>query len=242
MFKRTLLVIVGLIAMMGWTVDAKGETIVNAAKNSIPIREALQDLAEGHYFAFGSMYARSYRVVARQGERLCVEVVDGPPVPYEGRQWITVSTVVAERDKAVVTANGGDFRINSPEEFIIDDGRAGVWQLRGDSAQIFSDELIDCLNAKGQYSNIFEGRFIPGLVIGNTAAQLVSEEAGARIYVREQPEMKADILHYGLAGDSIGLKASSLDAVGNVWYQVKFKVSGAEGWVHSDLVKREIQD
>ncbi len=68
--KRVIATMVGLTATLGLGAAA--------------VAADVSMLESGTYFAQGSMFSRSYRVVGRQGDRLCVKIADGPPNPYEG--------------------------------------------------------------------------------------------------------------------------------------------------------------
>jgi uncharacterized protein YgiM (DUF1202 family) len=197
----------------------------------------ISTLASGTYFAQGSMFARSYRVFGKENGRACVKVVDGPPNPYEGYQNITVSTIADTGEKLVVRATKDEFMVRGPEEFVIGDGRSGVWQLAKNFDGDLSAGLSDCLTAPGQYTKQFRGAFITGRIEPNVAGELVTQQAKARVNVRQEPGEENAIAHYGLAGDKLMLLASRRDWAEVLWYQVKFVGSGAEGWVRGDFVR-----
>lgn len=65
---------------------------------------------------------------------------------------------------------------------------------------------------------------------------LTSQDAGARINVRSSPSTSASTPHYGVPGDAVTLQQSANGADGYIWYNVRFNVSGATGWVRGDFV------
>lgn len=73
-------------------------------------------------------------------------------------------------------------------------------------------------------------------------AQLTAKDTKAQINVRVSPSIAAKAQHYGVVGDSVLIQEQATDEKGATWYQVKFSVSGAEGWVRSDFVLTEDRD
>jgi uncharacterized protein YgiM (DUF1202 family) len=208
-----------------------------AALADATVAADISTLESGTYFAQGSMFARSYRVFGQQAGRACVKIADGPPNPYEGYQDITVSTIANVDQKLVVRATKNEFIVRSPQEFVIGDGRSGVWQLAKNFDGDLSAGLSDCLTAAGQYTKQFQGPFITGRIEPNVAGKLVTQQAKARVNVRREPGEASAIAHYGLAGDKVLLLASGRDVTEKIWYQVRFVGSGAEGWVRGDFVR-----
>ncbi len=199
----------------------------------------ISTLESGTYFAQGSMFARSYRVFGKENGRACVKIVDGPPNPYEGYQNMTVSTIGQSNQKSVVDATKDEFIVQTPQEFVIGSGGdrlSGTWQLAKNFDGDLAAGLSDCLTATGPYTKHFRGPFVTGQIEPNVAGILVTQQAKARVNVREEPGEKSPIAHYGVAGDKLMLMASRRDAGEKIWYQVKFVGSGAEGWVRSDFV------
>jgi uncharacterized protein YgiM (DUF1202 family) len=207
-----------------------------AALTDAAVAADISTLASGTYFAQGSMYARSYRVFGKENGRACVKIVDGPPNPYEGFQNITVSTIADTDSKLVVRETQDEFIVRGSEEFVIGDGRSGVWKLAKNGDAKFSAGLSDCLSAPGQYTKQFQGPFVTGRIEPNVAGELVTQQPKARVNVRKAPGEQQAIAHFGVAGDKVMLLASGRDVAEQMWYQVKF-VSGAEGWVRSDFVR-----
>ncbi|MEB3291717.1 MAG: SH3 domain-containing protein [Synechococcales bacterium] len=211
---------------------------LGVAKIALAESASLSSLKSGTYFAQGTMYARSYRVVARSGNRLCIKIASGPPNPYEGSQSITISTIGQRQGQTVVTATQEPLMVQGPEQFFIGNRAAGEWQLAKNFSGNLSAGLQDCLAASGNYAKRLQGPFVTGMISPNAPGQLTAKEVKARINVRQEPGETAKILHYGLAGDRVKLLYSRYDQAGRIWYQVKFDTSGAEGWVRSDFVRR----
>jgi Bacterial SH3 domain len=221
--KKIIATIVGLTATLGL-----GSTVLAAD---------ISTLKSGTYFAQGSMFARSYRVFRMEDDgRACVKIVDGPPNPYEGYQNITVSTIMDASPKLVVRATQDEFIVRGPQEFVIGDGRSGVWQLAKNFDGNLSAGLSDCLTAPGQYTKQFRGPFITGRIEPNVPGEIVTQRPKARVNMRSAPGEKSAIAHFGLGGDKVMLLASGRDVAEQMWYQVKFVGSGAEGWVRGDFV------
>jgi hypothetical protein len=137
-----------------------------------------------------------------------------------------------------VTATGEAFIVRGPKEFVIENGRLGVWQLASGFDRDLSAGLQACLNGQGDYQKNLRGPFITGMIYPNAPGQLVAKDAKAKINVRKEPGEKAEIRHYGLAGDKVKMLYSGRDQAGRIWYQVKFEESGADGWVRGDFVRR----
>jgi hypothetical protein len=199
-------------------------------------------LEAGTYFAQGTMYSRSYRVVAKQDDRLCVKIVDGPASPYEGFQEITVTTIEKSADdRWIVAATQDDFVMKGPQEFSIGAGRGGMWQLVPNFKRDLSAGLNDCLAETGNYSKKLRGPFITGMVYPNAPGELISKTPKTKINVRKSPGKEMQTVHYGRSGDKVSILYSGRDQVGLIWYQVKFEKSGVEGWVGNDFVRRTKQ-
>ena len=203
------------------------------------------DLKTGTYYANGSMFARSYRVIANQGSRVCIKIVNGPPNPYEGFQHITVSSVSSSGGKLLVDATGEEILINSEPRFVtagtlhftIDNGRLGVWQHMKDDFN--SDAAIDeCLSSTGKYEKAMQGEFITGIDPKPNKGQLTAQTPASQINVRTGPGTTFDSPHYGVVGDEVTLIESAREANSKqIWYKVKFTGSGIEGWIRSDFIQ-----
>lgn len=197
-------------------------------------------LEEGTYFASGSMYSRSYRVVAREGDRLCIKIVDGPANPYEGHQNITVSKVFKHDQTDLVVANESELPliVKGPKTFFVGGSRSGQWQLSERFDRDFSADLKACLESQGNYAKTWQGAFITGLITSDSQGKLTAQDPLSIINVREEPGETATILHHGLVGDRVKLMYSRRDQKQRIWYQVQFESSGAKGWILSDLIQR----
>jgi Bacterial SH3 domain len=198
----------------------------------------ISTLESGTYFAQGSMFSRSYRVVAKDNGRVCVKIADGPPNPYEGYQNMTISTISGSDAPTVVAATKEEFIVRGPQEFVIGSGQAGVWQLAKNVDADLSAGLSACMNAPGRYTKQWRGQFITGRIEPNVPGEIVTQQAKARVNVREEAGEKNAIAHYGVRGDKVMLMDSRRDPAGKIWYRVKFERSGAEGWVRGDFVRR----
>jgi hypothetical protein len=204
-------------------------------------------LKTGTYYAAGSMYARSYRVIANQNSRVCIKIVDGPANPYEGFQDITVSSVSSSGGELLVDATGEKLLINSEPRsvtpvgtfhFIIGSGRLGVWQHMKDDFD--PDAAIDeCLSSTGKYEKTMQGNFITGLVSTRKRGHLTAPTSDSRINVRTGAGSGFDSPHYGVVGDEVTLIESAREAGSEqIWYKVKFTGSGIEGWIQSDFIQQ----
>lgn len=204
------------------------------------------DLKTGTYRAAGSMYNGSYRVIANQGSRTCIKIVNGPANPYEGFQDIAVSSVSSSGGKLLVDATGEEILINTEPDhvsekgrfhFIIGGGRSGVWEHMKDSFE--PDGAIDeCLSSTGKYEKTWQGRFIPGLLVREKEGKLTAQNADAQINVRTGAGTSFDSPHYGVVGDEVTLIESAREAGSEqIWYKVRFTGSGVEGWIRSDFIQ-----
>ncbi len=238
----TLALFLSSLGGLGFGTFGQGWTVRTLAQTSAPTG-ALSQLQAGTYFAQGSMYARSYRVVARRGDRLCIKIVNGPPNPYQGESMVTVSTVTAQRGRILVTATHEPLIVRGSRTFVNDDEISGEWQLATHSIdakiqQNLSAGLQSCLDGQGNYAKQSKGPFIAGQIYPSAPGRLVAQQAQAQINVRQEPKMQAKILHYGLAGDRVQMLQSRYDENKVLWYEVRFEVSGATGWVRYDFVRR----
>lgn len=75
------------------------------------------------------------------------------------------------------------------------------------------------------------------LAIAGTPATLRANDSGSRINVRSAPSTQAPTLHYGLTGDTVEVLRNVTGEEGYKWYFVRFKISGAEGWIREDLIQ-----
>jgi Bacterial SH3 domain len=204
------------------------------------------DLKTGTYYAAGSMYARSYRVIANQGNRTCIKIVNGPANPYEGFQHITVSSVSSSGGELLVDATGETISINSAPNLVTPEGtfhfstgaRSGIYQHVKDDFD--PDDAIDeCLSSTGKYEKTMQGNFITGIDPKPNKGQLIAQTPDSQINVRTGPGTTFDSPHYGVVGDEVTLIESAKETGSEqIWYKVKFTGSGVEGWIRSDFIQR----
>jgi len=67
-------------------------------------------------------------------------------------------------------------------------------------------------------------------------ATLTSNDPNSRINVHTGPSIESPFPQYGLPGDIVEILRQTKGKDGYTWYYVKFKVSGAKGWVRQDLI------
>ena len=204
------------------------------------------ELKTGTYYAAGSMYAGSYRVIANQNSRVCIKIVSGPPNPYEGVQHIMISSVSSSEGKLLIDATGEKISVNSYPEFVRPEGtfhfstgaRSGIYQHIKDDFD--PDAAIDeCLSSTGTYEKTMQGNFIPGIDPTPNKGQLTAKTSDAQINVRTGPGTTFDSPHYGVVRDEVTLLESAREAGSEqIWYKVKFTVSGIEGWIRSDFIQK----
>jgi hypothetical protein len=68
-------------------------------------------------------------------------------------------------------------------------------------------------------------------------ALLEAEDASSRINVRSAPTLSAKTPHYGVVGDRVEVLRTAFDSDSYAWHYVRFRSSGAEGWVRVDFVR-----
>jgi hypothetical protein len=201
-------------------------------------------LESGNYASQGSMYASSYRIVASKGDgqgptgghRTCLQIVNGPPRPYAGYSSIDITSLTNRNGTYFTDNDNTELTINSPTEFQTG-SRSGLWQkIDFDRAPLSA--MQKCLSSNRKYSYSTQGPYIPGQILEKTQAKLIDRSPTEKINVRQNPGTDAKILHYGLVGDRVTLLLGNTDRFGDIWYFVKFRSGGAEGWVHSKLIQR----
>ena len=67
-------------------------------------------------------------------------------------------------------------------------------------------------------------------------ATLTSNDPNSRINVHTGPSIESPFPQYGLPGDIVEILRQTKGKDGYTWYYVKFKVSGAKGWIRQDLI------
>lgn len=133
------------------------EGLVGATPQTLPV---------GHYGAVGSAYNSSWRNVARDGDRFCVEIGNGPPSPYGGAMRVLVSSLSLNEGTLLIDALNRPILMGQPSTSLPDDqvphylfgyngsgsvSRGLIWrwwtsELRGDT-----DRLETCLQASDSY-------------------------------------------------------------------------------------------
>lgn len=146
------------------------------------------NLKTGTYYAAGSAHASSYRVIANQGSRTCIKIVNGPSNPNEGFQHITVSSVSSSDGKLLIDATDEEILINAKPKLVANKGRfhftiggpesrSGVWEHMKDDFE--PDTAIDeCLSSTGKYEKTWQGQLITGLVVPEKKGHLTAQNAG----------------------------------------------------------------
>ncbi|MBN3909118.1 MAG: SH3 domain-containing protein [Nostoc sp. NMS1] len=66
---------------------------------------------------------------------------------------------------------------------------------------------------------------------------LVAKHSEAQINVRTGAGINFKSRHYGLVGDKVTIINSVHGQDSYIWYQIKFPISGADGWVRSDFIQ-----
>ncbi len=149
--------------------------VLTSFSPSVSAQSDAQDseiLPAGTYYAQGSMYNNSRREIARQDDKICIKIVDGPASPYKGIEAITISSVSVKEGKFYVDASGQELVVK-------DDGRAfsgdirGVWEYESASPDrrsqpIQNEKMAECLSARGEYVENLEGISIPGIDFPNS--------------------------------------------------------------------------
>jgi hypothetical protein len=76
--------------------------------------------------------------------------------------------------------------------------------------------------------------FLPSVMA--VTATLTANDPNSRINVHTGPSIESPFPQYGLPGDPVEILRQTKGKDGYTWYYVKFKVSGAKGWVRQDLI------
>ena len=207
----------------------------------------LDEFKAGTYYSFGNMYVNSYRVIAKRGNRVCIMIMAGPPIPYAGYGSGTVSSVSLKGGKLWVDATNEEIFINPRPglvplsvdgrtfHFIIKDGRLGVWQHMKDDFQP-SQYINECLSATDVYAKDIQGEFIAGIT------HLTAQDSGSHINLRTGPGTNFASPHHGLVGDEVSCTevAQGEDGTQHLWYKITFdrgiNPSGVTGWIREDFV------
>lgn len=72
-------------------------------------------------------------------------------------------------------------------------------------------------------------------------ATLIAQRRNTQINLADKPSYQSNSKGYGLPGDSVQILDSVTGDDGNQWYQVRFDVSKAEGWIENRYIQIEEQ-
>lgn len=127
-----------------------------------------QILPPGVYYAQGTMYNNSRREIARQNQRICIKIVDGPPNPYKGVESITISSVSVQGGKFYIDATGRELVLENQQGTAFSGDIRGIWEYSNNSSDrrsqaIQDQKMAECIKAQGQYLQKMEGLSISGI-------------------------------------------------------------------------------
>lgn len=77
---------------------------------------------------------------------------------------------------------------------------------------------------------------VPATIAYAQYATLMSQEASSPINVRDGASTNAYARHIGYAGDRVEILDRIVGRDGYMWYQVRFVVSNATGWIRGDFL------
>jgi hypothetical protein len=112
-----------------------------------------------------------------------------------------------------------------------------------DGSIIVKDELVvrykaeDNVPPSNNSSAIPESSSTPSLSQSSKEGVLVAQDSKTQINVRTGAGLNFPSRHYGLVGDKVIIMSSVRSEDGSTWYQIKFPISGADGWVRSDFIQ-----
>jgi hypothetical protein len=203
-------------------------------------------IESGNYVTNGSYFSRSARIIEQQGDRLCIQVIDGPANPYEGYLAVTVSSISEQKGAWRLDATQQELNVKDATHFEFDrKARSPIWELISTAPNSNRSNLMDtCLASNQKYQASYQGRYITGQFLQPAQATLKATNPKAKIALRKGAGPEFATLGYGLVGDRVTLIASERQAKGTgpIWFKVKFtgpKASGAEGWIREDLIDRK---
>lgn len=104
-------------------------------------------LKTGIYRAEGTFNNRSWRQIARNKDRYCIEIGEGPPSPYAGTIEVHTSSITSKDGKFIIDETK-DIVKTTNDELIEADDRGWFWN--GESNN-YSNDLMDCLTKR--YAN-----------------------------------------------------------------------------------------
>ncbi len=218
-----------------------------------------QKLKIGTYRTHGTMFRGYYREIARQGNRVCIKIVNGIPDPYRGYQIIKVSSVSFHDGKILVDETNREISIGEGDSFIDDDDVKGTeWELV--NSDIEPSKIMDkCLAGTDVYGYTNKGEFLDGSLelpsppyspspdepsygIPGREGVILAKEPEAKIIVYRGAGTIFDSPYYGLAGDKVIVLDETTGKDGDTWYQVKFLYSDTFGWIRGDFIRVRAYD
>jgi hypothetical protein len=112
-----------------------------------------------------------------------------------------------------------------------------------DGSIIVKDSLVvrykaeDDVPPSNNSSAIPESSSTPSLSQSSKEGVLVAQDSKTQINVRAGAGLNFPSRHYGVVGDKVIIMNSVRGEDGSTWYQIKFPISGADGWVRSDFIQ-----
>jgi len=112
-----------------------------------------------------------------------------------------------------------------------------------DGSIIVKDELVvrykaeDDVPPSNNSSAIPESSSTPSLSQSSKEGVLVAQDSKTQINVRAGAGLNFPSRHYGVVGDKVIIMSSVRGEDGSTWYQIKFPISGADGWVRNDFIQ-----
>jgi hypothetical protein len=210
----------------------------------------------GTYRTHGTMFRGAYREIARQGNRVCIKIVNGIPDPYRGYQIIKVSSVSFHDGKLLVDETNREISIGEGDSFIDNDDVEGTqWELV--NSDIEPSKIMDkCLATTDVYGHTNIREFLDGTLqlpdssspdspsygIPGREGVIVAKEPETKIIVYTGAGTIFDSPYYGLAGDKVIVLGETTGKDGDTWYQVKFLYSDTFGWIRGDFIRVRAYD
>lgn len=112
-----------------------------------------------------------------------------------------------------------------------------------DGSIIVKDSLVvrykaeDDVPPSNNSSAIPESSSTPSLSQSSKEGVLVAQDSKTQINVRAGAGLNFPSRHYGVVGDKVIIMNSVRGEDGSTWYQIKFPISGADGWVRNDFIQ-----
>ena len=111
-----------------------------------------------------------------------------------------------------------------------------------DGSIIVKDSLVVRYKAEGDLplnnsSAIPESSSMPSSSQSSKEGILIAQDSKTQINVRAGAGLNFPSRHYGVVGDQVIIMNSVRGEDGSTWYQIKFPISGADGWVRNDFIQ-----